>query len=53
MIICSLKKLGQEVAKDDAQYKQKELNEKGSGSYGYGGKFGVQKDRMDKVCWNV
>ena len=20
-------------------------------SYGYGGKFGVQKDRMDKVSW--
>ena len=41
--------MGQEVAKDDKQIKAKELQEKGTGSYGYGGKFGVQKDRMDKV----
>lgn len=37
------------MQKDDAKYKEKELKEKGTGSYGYGGKFGVQKDRMDKV----
>lgn len=45
----SLKQLRTDVQKDDASYKDKELQEKGTGSYGYGGKFGVQKDRMDKV----
>ena len=46
----SLKQLRNEVQTDDASTKKKELQEKGTGSYGYGGKFGVQKDRMDKVC---
>lgn len=46
---CSLKELRGEVQKNDATAKEKELQEKGTGSYGYGGKFGVQKDRMDKV----
>ncbi|KAF6033786.1 CTTN [Bugula neritina] len=45
-----LKELRGEVQKDDAKYKEKELKEKGTGSYGYGGKFGVQKDRMDKAA---
>lgn len=30
------------------QVKQKDQTPKAS--YGYGGKFGVEKDRMDKVC---
>lgn len=37
------------MQQDDAKYKAKELEQKGTGSYGYGGKFGVQQDRMDKV----
>jgi len=37
------------VTSDDSKIKEAELKEKGTGSYGYGGKFGVQKDRMDKV----
>lgn len=52
-VVCSLKELRGEVQKDDATSKKKELDEKGTGSYGYGGKFGVQKDRMDKVALYV
>ena len=39
------------MQQDDAKYKAKELEQKGTGSYGYGGKFGVQQDRMDKVSF--
>lgn len=45
----SLKQLRSEVQTEDASFKAKELEQKGTGSYGYGGKYGVQKDRMDKV----
>lgn len=40
--------LRQQVAKDDAAYKKRVLEELPKASYGYGGKFGVQNDRMDK-----
>lgn len=44
----NIHELRAEVTKDDAQVK-KELMETGpKASFGYGGKFGVQKDRMDK-----
>jgi hypothetical protein len=48
----SLKKLRREVSQDDAQYKQQQFDAGPKASEGYGGKFGVQKDRMDKVCAN-
>lgn len=35
------------MAEEHEQVKQKETTPKAS--YGYGGKFGVEKDRMDKV----
>ena len=34
---------------DDKEYKQKEYDQGPKASSGYGGKYGVQKDRMDKV----
>lgn len=43
------------MAEEHEQVKQKETTPKAS--YGYGGKFGVERDRMDKVytssCWTL
>ncbi|OWR41887.1 cortactin [Danaus plexippus plexippus] len=41
-------KLREEVLEADKQIKQKQYEEGPKPSYGYGGKFGVQQDRMDK-----
>lgn len=49
----SLSKLRENVQNDDAAVKQKEMESGPKASYGYGGKFGVQKDRMDKVQWKT
>lgn len=38
--------LVQGVLQSDAESKKKSVSK---ASYGYGGKFGVEKDRMDKV----
>ncbi|KAH9380259.1 hypothetical protein HPB48_018197 [Haemaphysalis longicornis] len=46
--LCSIGELREQVAKDDAAYKKRVLEELPKASYGYGGKFGVQNDRMDK-----
>lgn len=43
----SVAELRNKVAKEHEQVKQKEHRPKAS--YGYGGKFGVENDRMDKV----
>ncbi|GAB6031279.1 hypothetical protein CHUAL_009079 [Chamberlinius hualienensis] len=43
-----LSELRVQVAKNDAEVKRKEYEEGSAPSYGYGGKFGVEKDRMDK-----
>lgn len=43
----SVAELRNKVAKEHEQVKQKDHVPKAS--YGYGGKFGVEKDRMDKV----
>ncbi|KAL1457752.1 hypothetical protein WDU94_007946 [Cyamophila willieti] len=43
-----MKQLREEVAMADAHYKQKMLDEGSKASFGYGGKFGVEKDRMDQ-----
>uniref|UniRef100_A0A8C5DV77 Src substrate cortactin-like n=1 Tax=Gouania willdenowi TaxID=441366 RepID=A0A8C5DV77_GOUWI len=44
----SVAELRNKVTKEHEQVKQKEQTPKAS--YGYGGKFGVEKDRMDKVA---
>lgn len=43
----SMAQLRQETEKSDADIKKKELEIKNPG-LGYGGKFGIEKDRMDK-----
>lgn len=43
-----MKQLREEVAMSDACYKQKQLDGGSKASFGYGGKFGVEKDRMDQ-----
>ena len=44
-----MKSLRENVTKDHTDLKNKEFEAGPKASYGYGGKFGVQKDRMDKV----
>lgn len=44
----NMNKLREQVTKDDDLLKKKMLEEGPQSSYGYGGKFGVQQDRMDK-----
>lgn len=43
----SMAQLRQETEKADADTKKKEIEIKNPG-HGYGGKFGIEKDRMDK-----
>ena len=45
----NLKDLRNQVQTDHTSAKQKEFEAGPKASYGYGGQFGVQKDRMDKV----
>lgn len=47
--VCSVNDLREKVSQEHDTVKKKELNEGPKASYGYGGKFGVEKDRMDKV----
>ena len=44
-----MQQLREGVQKDDRKLKKHELEIGPKPSYGYGGKFGVEKDRMDKV----
>lgn len=41
-------KLRRETEEADKLKKQKQLEEGPNASFGYGGKFGVEKDRMDR-----
>lgn len=43
-----MKKLIEETEKSDADQKRKLFEDGPNASHGYGGKFGVEKDRMDK-----
>ena len=45
----SMKQLRQQVSLEDKAEKQKQFEEGPKASFGYGGQFGVPKDRMDKV----
>lgn len=49
MFVCSIAKLRENVSQEHEVLKKKELENCPKASYGYGGKFGVEKDRMDKV----
>ncbi|XP_054716161.1 src substrate protein p85-like isoform X2 [Uloborus diversus] len=44
----NIQELRSNVVKDDAELKKKSLESGPKSSFGYGGKFGVQADRMDK-----
>merc|ERR1719494_548768 len=44
----NIKDLRAGVASDHAKVKKDELDKGPKASYGYGGKFGVEKDKMDK-----
>uniref|UniRef100_A0A671L7R2 Src substrate cortactin-like n=1 Tax=Sinocyclocheilus anshuiensis TaxID=1608454 RepID=A0A671L7R2_9TELE len=44
----SIAELRQNVSREHEVVKKKELDQGPKASYGYGGKFGVEKDRMDK-----
>uniref|UniRef100_A0A668AWR9 Hematopoietic cell-specific Lyn substrate 1 n=1 Tax=Myripristis murdjan TaxID=586833 RepID=A0A668AWR9_9TELE len=46
----SVAELRQTVSAEHEQVKTKEQAQAPKASYGYGGKFGVEKDRMDKVA---
>ncbi|XP_066561652.1 src substrate protein p85-like isoform X2 [Amia ocellicauda] len=46
----SVAELRSRVSQEHEVVKQKELEEGPRAAYGYGGKFGVEKDRMDKVA---
>lgn len=46
---CSIHRLRETVSTEHTNLKQKELENMPKASHGYGGKFGVQQDRMDKV----
>ena len=45
----SIHQLRANVSTEHTSMKQKELDDMPKASHGYGGKFGVQQDRMDKV----
>ncbi len=49
LCLCSIADLRQNVSREHEVVKKKELDQGPKASYGYGGKFGVEKDRMDKV----
>lgn len=45
----SIHQLRSKVSEEHDLLKKKELEQAPQASYGYGGKFGTEKDRMDKV----
>lgn len=49
IVYFSIQELRSNVARDDAEFNKKKLESGLKSSYGYGGKFGIQADRMDKV----
>ncbi len=46
-----MKQLREQVTTEDHSKKKEEYESGPKASYGYGGQFGVQQDRMDKVQW--
>lgn len=48
-LACSIHQLRSKVSEEHEVIKKKELESGPKASYGYGGKFGTERDRMDKV----
>ncbi len=53
VLVCSIADLRENVSREHEVVKKKELDQGPKASYGYGGKFGVEKDRMDKVRLHI
>lgn len=49
LCLLSIHRLRETVSLEHVSLKQNELENMSKASHGYGGKFGVQEDRMDKV----
>lgn len=49
MVTCSIHQLRNKVSEEHDILKKKELESGPKASHGYGGRFGVERDRMDKV----
>lgn len=49
LLFPSIHKLRSKVSQEHEVLKKKELEAAPKASYGYGGKFGTERDRMDKV----
>lgn len=47
--LCSLSNLREQVKTEDKDVKKKSYEAGPKASFGYGGQFGVEKDKMDKV----
>ena len=51
MFASSIHLLRNKVSEEHDILKKKEMESGPKASHGYGGRFGVEKDRMDKVNW--
>ncbi|OBS68141.1 hypothetical protein A6R68_03318, partial [Neotoma lepida] len=49
VVTCSIHQLRSKVSEEHDILKKKELESGPKASHGYGGRFGVERDRMDKV----
>lgn len=49
VVTCSIHQLRNKVSEEHDILKKKELESGPKASHGYGGRFGVERDRMDKV----
>lgn len=51
MVTSSIHQLRNKVSEEHDILKKKEMESGPKASHGYGGRFGVERDRMDKVSW--
>lgn len=51
VVTSSIHQLRNKVSEEHDRLKKKELESGPKASHGYGGRFGVERDRMDKVSW--
>lgn len=51
VVTSSIHQLRNKVSEEHDILKKKEMESGPKASHGYGGRFGVERDRMDKVSW--
>ena len=51
VVTSSIPQLRNKVSEEHDMLKKKEMESGPKASHGYGGQFGVERDRMDKVSW--